>query len=93
MVGRGEEVDCVLPLGLGEAHLPQKRVQVSHQGLHQLLEPGIRGVPEGCKHGLYQLVLDLALLVVRGDGHGVVPSVVGVRVHEPLHEMGTSSAS
>lgn len=42
----GEEVDALLPFVPGQPHLAEERMQVSGEGLHDLLEPVIRGVPE-----------------------------------------------
>ena len=38
--GPGQEVDALLPLGLGEPHLARERMHVPHQALHDLPEAG-----------------------------------------------------
>lgn len=82
----------MLPLGFGQADFAKEGVQVPYQGVHQLLEPGIRSAVEGREHRPKQLVLDLAL-PIGSDSHSAVRSVVGAGIGVGVHEMGTSSAS
>jgi hypothetical protein len=69
-----------------------KTMQVSHQCLHHLLEPGVRRVPERCEHRPDQLVLDLTLLVRHGGSGGGYPQVLPV-LGMCVHAADTSSAS
>ena len=46
LADRGEELDALLPLGEAGAHLAQEAVQVAHEALHHLVQPGVGRVRE-----------------------------------------------
>ena len=54
----GEELDGLVPLLFGQAHIPDEVVQVHHQRLHDLLEARVGGVVEGGEHAFDEVLLD-----------------------------------